>query len=194
MLCAVALGLTAIQPAYAASDEDIAALRQEMNALRGDYESKIQDLERRLQQAEQRTSAQPESVVTPPPPPSVPASPSAFNPAISVILNGSYAMSKNDPAAATVAGFALGEEGGRADRGFSLGESEVAISANVDQEFFANLIVAIGGDGEIGVEEGYIQTTNLPWGFTAQAGRMRRCPIALCLKTSMAMMVWSYGG
>ncbi len=171
MLCAVALGLTAIQPAYAASDEDIAALRQEMNALRGDYASKIQDLERRLQQAEQRTSAQPESVVTPPPPPSAPVSASAFNPAISVILNGSYAMSENDPAAATVAGFALGEEGGRADRGFSLGESEVAISANVDQEFFANLIVAIGGDGEIGVEEGYIQTTNLPWGFTAKAGR-----------------------
>ena len=117
-LCAVALGLTAIQPVYAASDEDIAALRQEMNALRGDYEAKIQDLERRLQQAEQRTSAQPEPA---PPPPSAPASANAFNPAISVILNGSYTMSKNDPSAASVAGFALGEEGGRAGRGFSLG-------------------------------------------------------------------------
>jgi hypothetical protein len=107
----------------------------------------------------------------PPPAPRAPASANAFNPAISVVLNGSYAVSDDDPGLARVAGFALGEEAGLPDRGFSLGESELAISANVDQAFFANLIVAIGGDGSIGVEEGYIQTTSLPWGFTAKAGR-----------------------
>ena len=106
-----------------------------------------------------------------PPAPRAPASANAFNPAISVVLNGSYAVSDDDPGLARVAGFALGEEAGLPDRGFSLGESEVAISANVDQAFFANLIVAIGGDDSIGVEEGYIQTTSLPWGFTAKAGR-----------------------
>ncbi len=43
-----------------------------------------------------------------------------------------------------VPGFALGEEAARPDpRGFSLGESEVNFSANIDQEFYGSLTVAL---------------------------------------------------
>jgi hypothetical protein len=195
-LCAVALGVvaSAAMPAYAASDEDLAAIRQEMKALRNDYEKKIRDLERRLKKAETRgapgaaaradvqptQAAVPAAVeVQPPPPPPppapvtprAPASANAFNPAISVILSGSYAVLDDDPGAARIPGFVLGEEGGLPDRGFSLNETEIAFTASVDQWFLANLIVAIGNDGEVGVEEGYIQTTDLPGGFTVKAGR-----------------------
>jgi hypothetical protein len=186
VLCAFALsaGANFASSARAADDADFAAIRQEMKALRGDYENKIRELERRLQAAEQRAKAAEAQAATavplqapvapptplPAPVPRVAGSANAFNPSISVVLNGSFAVSSEDPAGLGVAGFALGEEAGLRDRGFSLGESEVAISANVDHAFFASLIVALGNDDTIGVEEGFIQTTSLPWGLTVKAG------------------------
>lgn len=183
-LCALACGVAVVRPALAA-DDDLKAIRREMKMLRGDYEKKIRELEERLKQAEARatqaeaalpvSTAQPAQapveVPSPPPVPRAAASAGAFNPAISAILTGSYAVSEEDPSAARVPGFALGEEAGLPDRGFSLGESEVAISASVDPYFLANLIVAIGHDETIAVEEAYIQSTSLPGGFTAKLGR-----------------------
>ena len=197
VLCAFALGVaaSAVSPAQAAGDEDLAAIRQEIKALRGDYESKIRELERRLKKAEARADkseaaaararaqpattnaqpvVQPVAEAAPPPAPITPRAPTsanAFNPAISVILNGSYAASEDDPARARVPGFVLGDEAGLPDRGFSLGESELAITANVDPYFLANLIVSLGNDDSIAVEEAYIQSTSLPGGFTAKVGR-----------------------
>ncbi len=186
VLCALAWSVVAAaaQPAFAAAD-DLSAIRQEMKALRGDYESKLRELEQRLKKAEDRAAkaeaaaaAVPAQTVAtappqPPPPPAAPRAPAsanAFNPAISAILTGSYATSQHDPETIGVRGFALGEEAGIWDRGFSLGESEVAISANVDPYFLANLIVALSEEG-VEVEEAYVQTTSLPDGFTAKAGR-----------------------
>ena len=191
-LCALALGVAASTavPAQAAGDEDLSAIRQEMKALRGDYESKIRELERRLKKAEARADKSEAAAhaqaaptqpvvqqvveVAPPPAPAAPRAPAsanAFNPAISVIMNGSYAASEHDPALARVPGFVLGDEAGLHDRGFSLDESELAITANVDPYFFANLIISLGNDNSIAVEEANIQSTNLPWGFTAKLGR-----------------------
>ena len=190
LLCAAAWGVAALSavPAYAAGD-DLTEIRQEMKALRGDYEKKIRELEERLKKAEARANKAEASaktsapvsapveqavaeVVPPPapPPPRAPSGATAFNPSISAILNGSYAVSQHDPATIGVRGFALGDEAGLADRGFSIGESEVAFSANVDPYFLANLILAFSED-EVSVEEAYIQTTSLPGGFTARAGR-----------------------
>src|SRR5260221_14719921 len=57
-------------------------------------------------------------------------------------------------------------------RGFSLGESELAIAANIDHNFRGTLIGAISPDNDsIGVEEGTIQTIGLSNGFTIKAGR-----------------------
>ena len=182
-LGALALGLCAAFPAHAA-DDDLAQIRREMKSLRGDYEHKIRELERRLKKAEERAEkAEAAAAAAPapvpaaapePPPPPAPApvaSQSAFNPSISVILNGSFNHSENDPGAARIPGFILDEEAGLPDRGFSLDESEVTLSANVDHAFFASLTIALESEGEVAVEEAFVQTTSLPWGLTAKAGR-----------------------
>lgn len=183
VLCAVAASVAAasIAPAFAADDGDLAAIHKEMKSLRNDYEKRLRQLEERLKKAEERaanaeaaarqtSASQPIIEAAPPAAPRAPASASAFNPAISAILNGSYTASERDPSTIGVRGFALGEEAGLADRGFSLGESEVAITASVDPYFLANLIVAVSEEG-IEVEEAYIQSTSLPGGFTAKLGR-----------------------
>ena len=182
---ALAVGLASVATPAAKADtaSDIAQIRNEMKSLRGDYEKKIEDLEERLKRAEARATEAEAKAATgttpvaeaaaPPPAPvvSAPSSASAFNPAISAILNGSYNVSSKDPSTLRIPGFVLGDEAGLRDRGFSLGESEVAITANVDQAFMANLIVALGSDNSIGVEEAFIRTTDLPAGFTVKAGR-----------------------
>src|SRR5689334_18167591 len=97
----------------------------------------------------------------------------AFNPAVSVILNGVYANLSQDPATYRINGFipTMGEVA-PPPRGLSLGESELALSANVDPTFRGSLIAAISPDNEsIGVEEAYLETLALPRGFTVKAGR-----------------------
>ncbi|MCX5880313.1 MAG: hypothetical protein NTU74_00370, partial [Deltaproteobacteria bacterium] len=101
-----------------------------------------------------------------------PASVGAFNPAIGVTLMGTYAHFDHDPNNATIPGFALGNDATKlGTQGFSLGESEVSLSANIDQALYGQLILSYSPEGSVDVEEGFIQTTSLPWGFTAKAGR-----------------------
>ncbi|HYM34093.1 MAG TPA: TonB-dependent receptor [Steroidobacteraceae bacterium] len=98
----------------------------------------------------------------------------AFNPALSVILDGKYAHYSLDPARYGISGFLLGSDAGLAPRGFSLGESEIAASANVDDRFYGQLTTALHADGDktdVSVEEAFIQTTALPSGFTLKFGR-----------------------
>ena len=102
------------------------------------------------------------------------ANANAFNPAISVILNGSYSHHSLDPDAYARAGFPLVGEGGPSANGFSLGESEVSLAANIDDKFYGQLtLTAESEDGEdhIGVEEAFVDTTSLPAGFSLRMGR-----------------------
>lgn len=99
---------------------------------------------------------------------------SAFNPAISVILNGSYSHHSLDPDSYLRAGFPLVGEGGPGADGFSLGESELSFAANIDDKLYGQLtLTAHSEDGEdhVGVEEAFIDTTSLPNGFSLRAGR-----------------------
>ena len=99
---------------------------------------------------------------------------SAFNPAITLILNGSYSHHSLDPESYARAGFPLVGEGGPSEQGFSLGESELSMSANIDDKFYGQISLAVESeDGEdgIGVEEAYIDTTSLPNGLALRAGR-----------------------
>ena len=186
VLGALALSLSAgHSPAEAAGTDDLSAIRKEMKALRSDYEKKIHELEQRLKNAEDRADKAEAAVPTPtaPAPAAVaaaepaapvaaaPASPNAFNPGISVVLNGSFNHSEHDPALARIRGFQLADEARLPDRGFSLDESEVVLNANVDHVFFANLALAFEGDDHVSVEEAYIQSTSLPGGLTAKLGR-----------------------
>ena len=103
---------------------------------------------------------------------SAPASAGAFNPAIGVTLMGTYAHFSHNPDNAPIPGFALGGDASSlGTQGFSLGESEVSLSANIDQALYGQVILSYPREGGVDVEEGFIQTTSLPWGFTAKAGR-----------------------
>jgi hypothetical protein len=98
----------------------------------------------------------------------------AFNPAISVILDGQYAHYSRDPSQYVMSGFLLDSEAGLAPKGFSLGESELAASANVDDRFYGQVTVALAATDsgtEVNIEEAFLQTTSLPSGFTLKAGR-----------------------
>jgi len=99
----------------------------------------------------------------------------AFNPAISLILNGSYAHHSLDPAAYARNGFPLaGEGGGPGPNGFSLGESEITLAASIDDKFRGQLTAAIGsedGEDHLGIEEAYVETTALPRGLALRMGR-----------------------
>ncbi len=98
----------------------------------------------------------------------------AFNPAISIILNGSVAGHSLDPAAFARSGFPLAGEAGPGERGFSLGESELSLAANIDDKFYGQLTLAVhseDGQDHLGVEEAFIDTTSLPNGLAVRAGR-----------------------
>lgn len=98
----------------------------------------------------------------------------AFNPAISIILNGSYSHHSLDPDAYVRAGFPLVGEGAPSADGFSLGESEISLAANIDDKLYGQLtLTAHSEDGEdhIGVEEAFVDTTTLPYGLSVRAGR-----------------------
>lgn len=98
---------------------------------------------------------------------------SGFNPKISLILQGSYADFSSD-AEAAIPGFLLGPETEFRSDGFSLGESELAIEANVDNRFRGWATIAFedeGGDTEVAVEEAYLETLSLPAGFGIKFGR-----------------------
>lgn len=98
----------------------------------------------------------------------------AFNPAITLILNGSYTGHSLDPDAYQRSGFPLVGEGGPSARGFSLGESELSFAANIDDKFYGQMTLAIGsedGDTELGIEEAFVDATALPGGMALRLGR-----------------------
>lgn len=122
-----------------------------------------QDYEARLQALEAQSNAKTESTQ---------ASASRFNPAIALILSGTYANLSNDPEGYRIQGFIPGgEEVGPGSKSFSLGESELTLSANVDQKFSGALTFALGGDSSVGVEEAFIETLGLDYGFNLKFGR-----------------------
>lgn len=189
MSAAALAGLTTIcSPAFA--DDDLSAIRAEIDAMRDEYQSRISELETRLAEAEARTahaeataSSAQQAVAAAPQVAQIPAraapiassgrsGDNAFNPAISVVMNGQYVASSEAPDGVGMPGFELDGEAGRPGRGFNLGESELVLTANIDPSLYGNLTMAISPDGEIGVEEGYIQTTSLGGGLTLRGGRM----------------------
>lgn len=170
-LCA--LGLVAI-PSFAATADDAAALRTELDALKADYATRIGALEARISQLEAAASNAQQAVPAPAAPPAGDAgsAATAFNPAISLIIGGSYTATSRNPDDWRMAGFIpSGGETGPGERSFNLGESELTLSANVDPYFSATMTAAISGENEIGVEEAFFRTLALPAGLTAKGGR-----------------------
>jgi hypothetical protein len=158
----------ALSPLVAVAADDVAALRAELQALRADYDARVAALESRLTQLE----AAPSPALPPEPAPAARAGASAFNPAISLILGGAIADTSRDPGDWRVAGFLPnGGEIGPGERSFSLGESEITLSASVDPYFSGTLIAAVTGEDEIEVEEAYFRTLAMPAGLSLKGGR-----------------------
>nr|ALV86631.1 hypothetical protein [uncultured bacterium 50] len=151
---------------------ELQQMRDEIRALRSDYETRIRALEERLERAERADEPQPQQQAAAPvaATPTTPSG-SGFNPKISLILDGGYADYSVNHHAPEVPGFLLGDETDPRSNGLSLGETELAIEANVDQSFHAWATLAIAPEGEIGVEEAYLNTLNLPDGFAVKFGR-----------------------
>ena len=98
----------------------------------------------------------------------------AFNPAISLILNGHYASYSRNPADWALPGFLLDSEAGLPAEGLSLDETELAISANVDDKYYGFVAASIdqtGHETSLALEEGYFETLALPKGLKVKAGR-----------------------
>ena len=96
---------------------------------------------------------------------------SAFNPAISAVLQGTYGNFSQDPNKYALSGFVPSGDIAPGKRGFSLGESELAISANVDDKFFGNLIVSLTPENTLSVEEAYGLYTGAGYGLAPKFGR-----------------------
>src|SRR5213592_1918977 len=153
LVVVAALGLP--HAATAQTQDELRTLREQLRQL----DRRVQEAEATAQQAAVQAFSRPTGE-------------SAMNPAVSVILNGIYSNLSQDPTAFRINGFTPTLGGvGPGVRGFSLGESELALAANIDHNFRGTLIASISPEDGIGVEEGTIQTLALSYGFTVKAGR-----------------------
>jgi len=199
VLCA-ALAAAFPAAASAATDADLKQLREQLRELRQSYEQRIQALEQRLAETEKQASQAAASAAEAGTTASAaarsvvqvesrateaqaavdsvarrPAGEGAFNPAVSLILDSKFTRLQRDPASYRIDGFMpSGGEVGPPRKGFSLGESELAFSANVDHLFRGNARFSLAednGQGTVEVEEVNVETLAMPSGFKLKAGR-----------------------
>jgi hypothetical protein len=114
----------------------------------------------------------------------------AFNPQISVMLDGNYYHDTIEGEGGSLVGRAFQPSGGAAhshghgddhddgghshgapDNGFNFRTAEIAFSGTVDPYFDATLYLAVDGDGNVELEEGYFQTRGLPAGVRVKGGK-----------------------
>ncbi|MFO1402485.1 MAG: hypothetical protein U1F30_14940 [Steroidobacteraceae bacterium] len=175
VLAAFAAALSIAAPSRAA--EDVAALRAAIEQMKSEYAARdrragtapraARGCARRRRRRAGRSPRRRRC-----PGPAAGGGAAAFNPAISVILGGTYAHLSQDPARYAIAGFMPnGGEIGPGPRDFSLGESELTLAASVDPYFHGNLTVSVAADNTVAVEEAYLRTSALPQGFTLKGGR-----------------------
>ncbi len=184
---ALALSLILLATAQAAepsTETQIAALAERIHALEANAQAlqkqaadalaAAQAAQSELQQMKAAQADTPGVAVAAADTASTSASANAFNPAISLILNGLYENHSQDPVNYQRAGFPLVGETGPGAAGLRLGESELSFAANIDDKFYGQLTLTMeseNGQTHTGIEEAYIETTALPEGFTARAGR-----------------------
>ena len=172
-LLATTLGISTA--AQAASDAELAEVRAQIRQLKEGYEAQIRALEQRLQGLEAAASkpvpvaagAEPAAQV-----PARAAGEGAFNPAISLVLNGAYGNFSRDPNRYALSGFVPANNGlSPGTRGFSLRESELAVAANIDPDFRGNMLLSFNEANAVSVEEAYVQTIGLGNGLNLKGGR-----------------------
>ena len=158
-----------------AQDAELAKIRGEIQQMKQTYERRIEALEKRLADAEakagkaEQSAAKAESAATAA---SARSGEGAFNPAVSLILQGTYARTSRDPNNYSITGFLpSGGEVRPPKRSFGLGETELAIAANIDPYFRGVAIASLAPEGGVSVEESYFQTLAMPYGLKIKGGR-----------------------
>ena len=152
----------------------IDALREEMRSMNEHYKQRINELEQKFSQQDHTKAAEENLDSQQRVSRKKRASENAFNPAVSIILNGQLSSYKNEPAEYELPGFALGGEAGLAKDGFTLGHTEITASAGVDDKFYGQMTLALvehEGETEVELEEAYFETLGLGSGLTIRGGR-----------------------
>jgi hypothetical protein len=185
----VAALLAASCGAQAASDADLAAIRSQIDEMKKSYEQRIAALEQKLAQAEAAgksnapagapvsASASGAAVQSAGARPSLASSAAAFNPEVSLILQGQYAQMKNVPDR-TITGFwpagGHDHDGGKGvtTRGFSLNHTELVFSGGIDPYWRGQAIFAVQ-DESVEVEEAWFQSLAIGHGVGLKGGRYR---------------------
>ena len=187
---ALAIAMASVLPGRVQAQDSavLDEIRREIRQMKESYEARIQALEQRLTEAQAAAAsaqasavkaestaqkAEASAVQAPAPAPTT-TSANAFNPGISLILNGSYQYYGENPANVGITGYVPAGERPIGPRGFSLGESELTFSAAVDHLFYGQATFAVEqGQGEtsLGVEEAFVQTPALGHGLTLKAGQ-----------------------
>ena len=152
---------------FAQSNGKIRSLQKELNIIKKNYEKRISNLEASLKKETNSNKSAKKN--------NRKIYGNAFNPSIGMVLNGQYATFSEGEA--EIAGFQVGEEGEKGKEGFSIGESELNFSSNVDDKFYASFTAAIvneDGSDKLELEEAYVQTLPnkaLVNGLSAKFGR-----------------------
>jgi len=139
----------------------IALMSHSLSALAAD-DTDLQNIRNQIQVLEQKVAQQSS-------PAPAATGEGAFNPAVSMILSGTYGQLQQDPSPAT--GFAMNPNDTGYARGFSLQESELGIAANIDPQFRGVGTFSLGPAGGISVENAFVQTSSLGNGINLKFGR-----------------------
>jgi len=165
-----------------AQEAELAKIRAEIELIKRAYEERIGALEKRLAEADakagqaEKASASAEKAAANAETAANSAAnrtgENAFNPAVSLLLQGTYASTSRDPNDYQITGFVpSGGDVGPPKRSFGLAETELAIASNIDPYFRGVAIASLAPDGGAAVEEAYFQTLALPSGFVVKGGR-----------------------
>ena len=176
LLCVTAHASAADPP-----QSELDQVKRELAALRQTYDARIQALEQRIAELQARGAAAPapEPLAAAPASAAAPAATGggigaagAFNPAVSLVLAGTYANLAHDPERYRLQGFVpTGGEVGPGRRGFSIDESELGLSASIDPLFSGQLTASFGADDSVSIEEAWFQSSGLVEGTQLRVGR-----------------------
>ncbi len=194
---AVAAILSVPAAATAADSAEMAEVKRMIEQMKAEYEQKIEVLEQRLQAAEQKAETAADTAETAKKASAASTaqrersgmgtltSGTAFNPQISVILDGNYYHDDVDGEGTELLGMAdginhvhggghdhdHGHSHGGAEQGFNLSSAEIVLSASVDNYFDANTQIVVDSDGNVELEEAWFQTRSLPYGLKIKGGK-----------------------
>ena len=87
------------------------------------------------------------------------------------MLQGVYTNQSQDPSQYAIAGFVPSGDIAPPKRGFGVSESELTLSASVDDKIFGSLTFSLSPENTVEVEEAYGVLTALPGGLTPKFGR-----------------------